>query len=73
MKKNLFVLLLSLLSVLDANAQNIDSLKKKLATAKEDTTKYNILSDLYWYYVNSYPCIKKKDHVWGIAKYIHNI
>jgi signal transduction histidine kinase len=51
MKKNFFVLLLVLLSALNTNAQNIDSLKQALALVKEDTTKVNLLNQLSWAYI----------------------
>jgi signal transduction histidine kinase len=55
MKKILFVFLLMLLSTPDTNAQNIDSLKHALTTAKEDTNKVEILTTLYFHYANAYP------------------
>ncbi|MES1226639.1 MAG: hypothetical protein ABUT20_64795, partial [Bacteroidota bacterium] len=55
MRKKLFPFLIILLSILNANAQNIDSLKQELAIAKKDSTQVDILSQLYLYYVNSYP------------------
>ena len=54
MKKAYFFFFL-LLSTVSAKAQNIDSLKRALAAAKEDTNKLGILYTLYFDYKNSYP------------------
>ncbi|MEP7109899.1 MAG: hypothetical protein ABI760_18025 [Ferruginibacter sp.] len=50
MIKNLFVLLLVVLSTLNTDTQNIDSLKQGLATAQEDTNKVKIMFALYYNY-----------------------
>jgi two-component system, NtrC family, sensor kinase len=55
MKKRAFVFLLVLLSILNTNAQNIDSLKHALTTAKEDTNKVIILGTLSLHYTKAYP------------------
>ena len=55
MKKGFFVFLFLLLSILNTNAQNIDSLKHALTTAKEDTNKVIILGSLSFYYAKAYP------------------
>ena len=55
MKKKFSVFLLVLLSILNTNAQNIDSLKRILTIAKEDTNKVEILYTLYYHYRNTYP------------------
>jgi len=55
MKKKFLVFLLVLLSALNPNAQNIDSLKQALSTAKEDTNKIYTLYALYLNYIDSYP------------------
>src|SRR6266542_720735 len=57
MKKTLFICMLSLFSfkIINAQPMNIDSLKQKLASAKEDTTKVNLLMNLGEPYIFSYP------------------
>jgi two-component system NtrC family sensor kinase len=55
MKKAFFAVLLVLLSILNTNAQNIDSLKKVLKVAKEDSNQVSTLYNIYIYYKYSYP------------------
>src|SRR5664279_3685786 len=55
MKKRFFVFLLALHSILNTNAQNIDSLKRALTIAREDTNKVIILFSLYYHYKSEYP------------------
>ncbi|HMG68943.1 MAG TPA: ATP-binding protein [Chitinophagaceae bacterium] len=53
--KKLFVFLLVLPSILNTNAQNIDSLKHALTLAKDDTNKVITLYSLYYHYKRDYP------------------
>ena len=54
MKKKFFVFLFVLFSILNTNAQNIDSLKRALTIAKEDSSKVAILFTLYYNYKYAY-------------------
>ena len=55
MKKIFFIFLLVLLSTFNTNAQNLDSLKLALTTAKEDSNKVFTLYSLYLHYKKDYP------------------
>ena len=55
MKRISFVFAFVLLFLHHTNAQNVDSLKRALTIAKEDTNKIEILGTLYFYYKTAYP------------------
>src|SRR5215203_1572900 len=55
MRKVSFIFLIIQLSILNTNAQNIDSLKQELTVTKKDTNQFKILTELYWHYIKSYP------------------